>query len=99
MEKQLEFPFMQGQFRHRFNKVYVCDFEYANVGGELIPTSLAIKNINEPDEDVEFIWLRDEDNNLLTNIDQPYDEEYPNLMVVYFAEAEFCVSRIELAST
>ena len=48
MAKQIKFPFMEGNFRYRFKKVYVCDFEYATIGGELIPTSLAIKNINDP---------------------------------------------------
>ena len=47
MVKQLSFPYMRGEFRHRFNNVYVLDFEYATVAGALLPTSLAIKNIND----------------------------------------------------
>ena len=90
MAKQLELPFMKGRFRHRFKKVYVCDFEYATIGGELIPTSLAIKDINDPNAEVEFIWLRYPDGSV-ANVQQPYDHDASNLMVVYFGEAECSV--------
>ena len=86
--KQLYFPFMKGKFRHRFRKAYVCDFEYAMLGGQLLPTSLAIKNINDPEAEVEFYWLRDEDGSVLKDIKQPYEHEQDCLMIVYFAEAE-----------
>ena len=91
MVKQISLPFMKGQFRHRFNNVYVLDFEYATIGGELLPTSLAIKNINDVGSDVEFIWLRNPDGSVNKNIKQPYKENAINLMVVFFGEAEFSV--------
>ena len=89
MIKQISFPFMKGQFRYRFNNVYVCDFEYATIGGELLPTSLAIKNISDVGSEVEFIWLRNPDGSVNKNIKQPYNENAINLMVVFFGEAEF----------
>ena len=89
--KQLYFPFMKGKFRHRFRKAYVCDFEYAMIGGQLLPTSLAIKNINNPEAEVEFYWLRDADGSVLKDIKQPYEHEQDCLMIVYFAEAECSV--------
>ena len=91
MVKQIKFPFMKGRFRHRFKKVYVCDFEYANVGGALIPTSVAIKDINDPNAEVDFIWLRDEinpDNRLNKYVEQPYDHDPQNLFVGFLCEAE-----------
>jgi len=89
MVKQLSFNYMRGEFRHRFNNVYVLDFEYATVAGALLPTSLAIKNINDVGSDVEFIWLRKPDGSVNKNIPQPYGENAINLMVVFFGEAEF----------
>ena len=91
MDKQFRFPFMEGSFRYRFKKVYVCDFEYATIGGELIPTSLAIKNINDPEAEVEFIWLRNHDGTIARSIQQPYEHDANNLMVVFLGEAECSV--------
>ena len=82
---------MEGSFRYRFKKVYVCDFEYATIGGELIPTSLAIKNINDPEAEVEFIWLRNHDGTIARSIQQPYEHDANNLMVVFLGEAECSV--------
>ena len=91
MPNQSTFPFMEGKFRSRFKNVYICDFEYANIGGELLPTSLAIKNINVPNAEVEFIWLRNPDGSVRTNVEQPFEHERHSLMVVFFAEAECSV--------
>jgi len=91
MAKQIEFPFMKGSFRHRFKKVYVCDFEYATIGGKLLPTSLAIKNINDPEAEVEFIWLRNYDGTVARSVQQPYEHDASNLMVVFLGEAECSV--------
>ena len=96
MPRQGTFPFMEGKFRSRFKNVYVCDFEYANIGGELLPTSLAIKNINVPNAEVEFIWLRNPDGSVRTNVEQPFDHERQSLMVVFFAEAECSVQKLKI---
>jgi DNA polymerase I-like protein with 3'-5' exonuclease and polymerase domains len=91
MPKQLELPFMPGKFRERFQNVFVIDFEYANIGGSIIPTSVAIKNLATKDQATTFTMLRDEEGNPLENIICPWDTEATNLFIVWFAEAECSV--------
>ncbi len=75
-----------------YSKVIVWDFEFATIGGEVKPTSLAYKNILEPNSKVEFIWLRDADNNVLKDVTWPFDEDERTLFVSFFGEAEYqCV--------
>ena len=72
----------------KFDQVIVWDFEFANIGGEIIPTSLAYKNILKPNEKVRFLWLRNPDGTL-NKIDNPFPEEENILFVSYFGEAEW----------
>ena len=44
--EQLEFNFPKHKFSDRFDNVWVMDFEYSNIGGSLVPSSVAIKNIS-----------------------------------------------------
>ena len=101
---------MSKRFRDNFKNVYVLDFEFANIGGAMFPTSLAVKNLNKPEEPTKFTWLRNKDgsikkdiwnpfkeeghNTLWSSEDNPWDDE--NLYVVYFGEAEWsCFYELE----
>ena len=73
MPKQQEFGFMRfGKFRERWKNIFVIDFEFANIGGALLPTSYAVKNLKFPKAKTEFVWLRNEDGTVRKDLWNPF---------------------------
>ena len=75
-------------FTSEFDQIIVWDFEFANIGGEIIPTSLAYKNILKPDEKIKFLWLRNPDGTR-KKVNNPFPQDQDILFVSYFGEAEW----------
>jgi len=71
-----------------YDQIIVWDFEFANIGGAIYPTSLAYKNILEPKSKTKFLWLRDWQGKVVKK-DIPFDREDNILFVSFFGEAEW----------
>ena len=71
-----------------YDQIIVWDFEFANIGGAIYPTSLAYKNILEPKSKIKFLWLRDWQGKVVKK-DIPFDREDNILFVSFFGEAEW----------
>ena len=70
---------MSKRFRDNFKNVYVLDFEFANIGGAMYPTSLAVKNLNKTEEPTKFTWLRIKDG----SVKKETKEEYESIASAY----------------
>ena len=91
--EQLEFNFPKHKFSDRFDNVWVMDFEYSNIGGSLVPSSVAIKNISShlPPDDQETICtiFRDEEGRFIPP-DNPFEDGWQ------FKKGKFCLDPKDL---
>ena len=97
---------MLPHFLRQYKNIIVWDFEFASIGGEIKPTSVAYKNILRKNSKTKFLWLRDKDGSVKSetpfDIEQLYpstymdeDKEPKTLFVSFFGEAEYsCVKEL-----
>ena len=78
MPKQLEFQFMKSTFAERWRNIWVVDFEYSNIGGSLVPSSVAIKNISPhlKEQQTKFTCFRDKNGKFIKPTENPFEDGY-----------------------
>ena len=87
-------------FLRQYDNIIVWDFEFASIGGEIKPTSVAYKNILRKNSKTQFKWLRKTDGSVIDGIpydfeDLPLDDDEATLFVSFFGEAEYsCVKEL-----
>ena len=93
-------------FLRQYDNIIVWDFEFASIGGEIKPTSVAYKNILRKNSKTKFLWLRDKDGSVKSETPFDFEELYPStymdedkepktLFVSFFGEAEYsCVKEL-----
>ena len=64
---------MLPRFLKQYDNIIVWDFEFASIGGEIKPTSVAYKNILRKNSKTKFLWLRDKDGSVKS--ETPFDIE------------------------
>ena len=97
---------MLPHFLRQYKNIIVWDFEFASIGGEIKPTSVAYKNILRKNSKTKFLWLRDKDGSVKSETPFDFEELYPStymdedkepktLFVSFFGEAEYsCVKEL-----
>ena len=97
---------MLPRFLKQYDNIIVWDFEFASIGGEIKPTSVAYKNILRKNSKTKFLWLRDKDGSVKSETPFDFEELYPStymdedkepktLFVSFFGEAEYsCVKEL-----
>ena len=91
---------MLPHFLRQYKNIIVWDFEFASIGGEIKPTSVAYKNILRKNSKTQFKWLRKTDGSVIDGIpydfeDLPLDDDEATLFVSFFGEAEYsCVKEL-----
>ena len=93
-------------FLRQYDNIIVWDFEFASIGGEIKPTSVAYKNILRKNSKTKFLWLRDKDGSVKSETPFDFeqlcpstymdeDKEPKTLFVSFFGEAEYsCVKEL-----
>ena len=69
---------MLPRFLKQYDNIIVWDFEFASIGGEIKPTSVAYKNILRKNSKTKFLWLRDKDGSVKTETPFDFEQLYPS---------------------